>query len=78
MTLQEAYKIAQKCFPKEQISDCVQLEEGWAFYFGESIPGKPYVRIHYDSIQPEYLTVPPLRNLKIVQNGKRIPLEELK
>ena len=40
MTLQEAYKIAQKCFPKEQISDCVQLEEGWAFYFGETIPGK--------------------------------------
>lgn len=70
--LQEAMKIAQKEYPHYSIGEIVDIGGSWAFGFdsGEpTIPGIPYITVNKSSGRIGRLSIPPIENLDILDNG---------
>lgn len=78
--LKAAYEKAHKEFPDYKLIECLDIGDAYAFYFSQSetenIPGVPYVSVDKESGSVEYLTIPPIENLKRIQKGKKIEITE--
>lgn len=76
--LKAAYEKAHKEFPDYKLMECVDIGDAYAFYFSPSeteiTPGVPYVSVNKESGSAEYLTIPPIENLKRIRNGKKIQI----
>lgn len=74
VSVKEAYVKAKKEFPDFQLVECVDIGDGFAFYFSpsEDAVGIPYVTVDKTSGDVGFLTIPPLENLDLISNGKRI------
>lgn len=72
ITLEKAKGIAQKQFPDFPVFDIRDIGSKWAFSYDTPIPGIPFVCISKSNGDINYLTVPPIENLKIIENGKVI------
>ena len=80
INLKEAYNKAQAEFSKYTLKDCVDIGNAFAFYFSrsnESIPGIPYIVVNKETGKVEYLSVPPLKNLYLIQNGVRLNIKNI-
>lgn len=80
ITVKEAYNKAQAVFPKYTLVECLDIGNAFAFYFSpskEPIPGIPYITVNKESGQVENLTIPPIKNLYLIQNGKHIDIKQL-
>lgn len=80
MTVKEAYLKAKKEFPDYRLIECVDIGDTLAFYFSPSetpIPGIPYIGINKETGNVKILNIPPLKNLRLIQNGKRIDMRNV-
>lgn len=78
VTLKEAYSTAQKEFPGYKLVECVDIGKAYAFYFSpgkEAVPGIPYIAVSKASGSVDYLTIPPVENLALIQKGKKIKIK---
>ena len=78
ITVKEAYVNAKTIFPKYTLVECIDIGNAFAFYFSDDIdpvPGIPYVTVNKKTKDIEMLSIPPLKNLKIIQSGKQIPIK---
>ena len=78
INFEKAIDIAQKQFPDYPIFDATDIGKKWAFSFdtGEpAIPGIPYVCINKFTGAVDYLTIPPIENLDIIEKGKKITIK---
>lgn len=74
----KAKELAEVEFPDLHISACFDAGKGFAFTFvGEDnmpVPGTPVVIITKDDGSIDYLDVPPIENLKVLEEAKRIEI----
>lgn len=72
MELIKAKDIASKEFPDYPIASVIDIGKAWAFDFdtgNPAIPGIPFVCVNKQNGKVDYLSVPPLENLDIINNG---------
>lgn len=72
ITLERAKGIAQKQFPEFPIFDIRDIGGKWAFSYDTAAPGIPFVCVSKSNGSVDYLTVPPIENLGIIEKGKII------
>ena len=79
MTAQEAYKKAKEEALDFPLLWCLDIGDGYAFFFSpEPIPpGLPIVTVDKISGNIGFLTIPPLENLDLLDKGKEIPIDTL-
>ena len=73
----EAKDIAQKEFPEYPISSITDIGDKWVFAYDTGnppIPGSPLVVVVKSSGLVEYMSIPPLENLKLIESGIEIEI----
>lgn len=72
---ERAINIAKEQFPDFPIYDITDIGEELAFSYdtGEPpIPGIPFVCVNKNTGDVRYLTIPPIDNIRIIENGKSV------
>ena len=72
ITLDNAKKIAKDQFPDFPIFSITDIGNKWAFNYDTEIPAVPFICVDKTNGAVSYLTVPPLENLNVIENGKLI------
>lgn len=74
--LKKACSIAKKEFKDLELINCIDIGDKYVFSFGvnkdDVPPGLPIVCVQKENGKVSYMTIPPLENLKILENGKEI------
>lgn len=78
INIHAAYRLAKQ-HSSGTIRDCVELKSYWAFYFSENeaTPGLPYLLINKESGDIDYICIPPISNLKLIQSGVKVDIEKV-
>lgn len=72
IALETAKDIALKQFPGYSVCEIRDIGDKWAFGYDTIAPGIPYVCVSKSNGDIDYLTVPPIENLEILEKGKVI------
>lgn len=72
VTLENAKNIARNQYPNYPIFSITDIGDKWVFNYDTPVPDIPFVCINKVSGAVSLLTVPPLENLDIIENGKLI------
>ena len=75
MTAAQALKIAIKG-TKGQLTHCYDIGDAYAFYFDEG-DGSPFIVIAKNDGEKSFLHIPPISNIKLLESGKKIPIEKI-
>lgn len=72
ITIDTAKIIAQNEFPDFPIYSIIDVGDEWAFDYDTPIPGIPFICVSKSNGSVRRLSVPPLENLDIIENGELI------
>jgi hypothetical protein len=75
LDVKEAYTIA-KAGIKDKLTDCYDTGNAFAFYF-DSGDGSPYIVVNKKTKEKTFLTVPPVSNIRKLEQGKKINADEI-
>lgn len=75
MTVEEAYKIAVRG-RHGKLTYCYDVGDSFAFYFEEG-EGTPFVTVGKKDGEIKLLHIPPISNLKKIEDGAAIPVEQV-
>jgi hypothetical protein len=75
ITVNDAYKIAKRGI-KDALVFCGDAGDRYVFYF-DSGDGSPYITVNKHTMKRDFLPVPPLSNLDIVERAKEIDIATL-
>ena len=82
ITIKEAKNKAKAEMPELEIISCIDIGNRYAFSFGvdkDNIPpGTPIVCIDKEKGEISFLTIPPIRNIELLEKGKEIDLTTIK
>lgn len=72
-------EIARSEFPDFIVAECTDIGDRYAFGYdvkppGLLPPGTPTVCVDKESGEISYLTIPPIENLEVLENGRDVPL----
>lgn len=73
MTVEKAYKIAARG-RVGRLTHCYDIGNAFAFYFDEG-DGTPFVVVSKKDGEVELMHIPPVSNIKKLENGTKIPIE---
>ena len=79
IALKDAYDKAKVVFPDYSLVECIDIGKAFVFYFSDDIeatPGIPYIIVDKNTGNIDYLTIPPIKNLKMIRQGKRIDIKQ--
>lgn len=75
MTVEQAYKIALQG-RHGKLTHCYDIGDAFAFYFDEG-DGTPFVAVGKKDGKIKLLHMPPISNLKKIEDGTAIPIEQV-
>nr|DAW60564.1 MAG TPA: immunity protein [Caudoviricetes sp.] len=73
ITIAEAKKLAAGSYNEYPIREILDIGDRWAFRYDSGVPpvpGVPTVTVDKETGEVEWLTVPPLENLALLNAGK--------
>lgn len=76
--IEKAIKIAKEQFPEFDIYDITDIGEKFAFSFdtGDNpVPGIPFVCVSKENGEVSFLTIPPIENIKLIENGRKVKMK---
>lgn len=79
ITVEQATEKAKAENPDCVVESCIDIGDRWAFYFqpalgGEST-GDPYTTVDKETGMIDFLTIPPVSNLALIQKGTRVQVK---
>ena len=81
ITVKDAKNIAKAEMPELEIIACVDIDNKYAFSFGvdkDNIPpGTPIICVDKTDGKVSHLTIPPIENIAVLENGKEIELSQI-
>ena len=79
ITFEQAVNTAKAENPGMVVESCTDIGDQWAFYFipetGEETTWEPYTTIAKETGTVDFLTIPPVSNLALIQKGTRVPVK---
>ncbi len=74
-----AMDIKSKEFPSFTFAEVTEIEDRWAFVFSVDadtvMTPAPSFFVHKENGRVEWFSIPPLENLHLIKNGKRIAFD---
>ncbi len=73
ISLEKAKAICKNEYSEFPIAEIIDIGGSWAFCFDSGdppVPGIPIMTIRKENGEVEYMTIPPLENIEILDNGK--------
>lgn len=78
ITIREACELVKKEMKGLDIAECVDIGDKYIFSFvfdDEIPPGTPMIGVAKENGEISYFTIPPIQNIDILNNGKKINFE---
>lgn len=72
--VKSAYLIASRG-TSGKLTDCYDIGDSFAFYFDEG-DGSPYIIVNKTTAKKSRMFVPPISNLRILENGIKLNVSE--
>ena len=82
ITREKAYRIAKRKNKNFKIIGCIELVDKYVFSFGvdgdDIPPGVPMISVSKKNGKIDYIMIPPIENLDILEKGKEFDLTIIK
>ncbi len=81
ISVKEAYEKVKEKSMGFDLLETLETEDKWIFVFGKKCsdgklyPGTPNITVEKDGGKVDFITIPPVQNLSLLQNAKRVEFE---
>lgn len=75
ISVKQAYLIASRDYSRK-LTDCYDIGSSFVFYFDEG-DGSPYIVVNKSDGRKSRMFMPPISNMRILENGVKLKVSEI-